>query len=113
MKYFKKLVGERIYLSPMFIEDAEKYVEWFSDFKMTDGIGSSSKVMNIESEKKYIQETLEKGEFNFAIINLENDELIGNCGIMNISYLNRIAELGIFIGLEYNRNKGYVAEVLK
>ena len=29
MKYFKKLIGERIYLSPLNIEDAEKYVEWF------------------------------------------------------------------------------------
>ena len=31
MKYFKKLVGERIYLSPINIEDAEKYVGWMSD----------------------------------------------------------------------------------
>lgn len=46
MKYYKKLVGDRIYLSPMCIEDAEKYVEWFCDFRMTDGVGSSSKVMN-------------------------------------------------------------------
>ena len=51
MKYFKKLVGERIYLSPVSMEDAEKYVEWFNDFKMTDGVGSSSRMMNIESEK--------------------------------------------------------------
>lgn len=29
MKYFKKLVGERIYLSPLNVEDAEKYIEWF------------------------------------------------------------------------------------
>ena len=33
MKYYKKLVGERIYLSPVNVEDAEKYVEWFCDFK--------------------------------------------------------------------------------
>ena len=112
MKYYKKLIGERIYLSPMCIEDAEKYVEWFSDFKMTDGVGSSSRVMNVENEKKYIQATLENNELNFAIINLENDELIGNCSIKNISYLHRIAELGIFIGIEANRNKGYGAEVL-
>lgn len=26
--YFKKLVGERIYLSPKSIEDVEKYTEW-------------------------------------------------------------------------------------
>ena len=112
MEYFKKLIGERIYLAPMCIEDSEKYVEWFSDFKMTDGVGSSSRVMNIENEKKFIQDTLDNNALNFAIVNLENDELIGNCGIKNISYLHRIAEVGIFIGIEDNRNKGYGAEVL-
>lgn len=112
MKYFKKLIGERIYLSPMCIEDAEKYIEWFSDFKMTDGIGSSCNVMNIENEKKFIQEKLEKNEYCFAIVDLESNELIGNCGIDNISHLHRIAEIGIFIGAEENRNKGYGTEVL-
>ena len=28
MKYFKKLLGDDIYLSPRNTEDAEKYVEW-------------------------------------------------------------------------------------
>ena len=36
MKYLKKTVGDRIYLSPICIEDAEKYVEWLSDFKTTE-----------------------------------------------------------------------------
>ena len=38
MRYYKKLVGEKIYLSPLNVEDAEKYVEWFTDFRTTDGI---------------------------------------------------------------------------
>lgn len=28
MKYFKKLVGDRIYLSPRNNEDVEKFTEW-------------------------------------------------------------------------------------
>ena len=32
MKYFKKLVGDKIYLSPRNIEDAELYVKWMNDF---------------------------------------------------------------------------------
>ncbi len=113
MKYFKKLIGERIYLSPMCMEDAEKYVDWFSDFKMTDGVGSSSRVMNVENEKKFIQATLENNELNFAIVNIENDELIGNCGIMNINHINRSAEVGIFIGDENKRSNGYGTESLR
>lgn len=45
MKYYKKLIGERIYLSPLNIEDSEKYLEWFSNFSTTDGIGKSSEVI--------------------------------------------------------------------
>lgn len=60
MKYFKKLIGERIYLSPMNIEDTEKYVEWMNDFKVTDGIGRSAGLMTIEDEKEWINEVSKK-----------------------------------------------------
>ena len=113
MKYYKKLIGDRIYLSPMCIEDAEKYVEWFCDFKMTDGIGKSSSLTTVESEREWIENTLKENKLNFAIINLENDELIGTCGIMNISQKDRGAEVGIFLGNEANRSKGYGAEALR
>ena len=96
MKYYKKLIGERIYLSPMCIEDAEKYVEWFCDFKMTDGIGKSSSITTVQSEIEWIENNNKNGDLNFAIVNLENDELIGNCGIMHINHKDRCAEVGLF-----------------
>ena len=68
MKYFKKLIGERIYLSPMNAEDAEKYVEWFCDFKMTDGIGKSSSITTIQSEIEWIENNNKNGDLNFAIV---------------------------------------------
>lgn len=113
MKYYKKLVGERIYLSPLNIEDAEKYAEWFCDFKMTDGINKSGSLTTVESEKEWIEKSLKENRLNFAIINLENDELIGNCGIMNINQKDRYAEVGIFIGNESNRSNGYGTESLR
>ena len=38
MSYFKKLVGERIYLSPKngSDEDAEKFTEWMNDMEVKD-----------------------------------------------------------------------------
>lgn len=113
MKYYKKLIGDRIYLSPLNIEDAEKYVEWFCDFRTTDGIGSSGKLMTVEHEKEWIMNSAKSNDFIFAIVNLENDELIGNCSIMNMNNKDRAAEVGIFIGEESNRNNGYGAEALK
>lgn len=113
MKYYKRLVGERIYLSPMNIEDAEKYAEWFCDFRMTDGICKSGNLMTVEAEREWIENSLKNNNLNFAIVKLENDEMIGNCGLMNINQRDRVGEVGIFIGSEDNRGKGYGAEALK
>lgn len=113
MKYYKKLIGDRIYLSPINIEDAEKYAEWFCDFKMTDGLNKSANIMTVEYEREWIENTLKNNRLVFAIIRLEDDQIIGNCEIMNISHLHRIAEVGLFIGNEKNRSNGYGAEVLK
>ena len=113
MRYFKKLMGERIYLSPVNIEDAAKYVEWFCDFSMSDGIGQSSKLVSVEAEREWLEKSLKNNEYIFAIVNSENDKLIGNCGIHDINHKDRIATVGIFIGEEENRSNGYGAEALK
>ena len=36
MKYFKKIVGDRIYLSPRNSEDVEKFTEWLNVIKNVD-----------------------------------------------------------------------------
>ncbi len=33
MTYFKKIIGEKCYLSPMNIEDAEQYTRWMNDLR--------------------------------------------------------------------------------
>ena len=113
MKYFKKLVGENIYLSPLNIEDAEKYLEWFCDFSMTDGLGTSSNLMTIEAEKEWLEKTIKNNDFHFAIVSLGNDQLIGTCGFNEISHQNRIGTVGIFLGNEENRSRGLGAEALR
>ena len=51
MKYFKKIEGERIYLSPINSEDAEKYVYWMNDRTITDNIARTTAITTFESEK--------------------------------------------------------------
>lgn len=111
--YYKKLEGERIYLSPMCVEDAEKYTKWMNDFKVTDGINESRNLVTLLSEKKWIEENSNPGNYNFAIVKKENDELIGNCSIHNLDKIWGNATVGIFIGEEENRSKGYGSEALK
>lgn len=79
MKYFKKLLGDRIYLSPRSIEDVEKFTEWMNDFEVTDYTGRSGQVMSLEEERKYLQEN-SNSEATFSIITLDENKLIGTVG---------------------------------
>lgn len=113
MKYLKKINGERIYLSPINIEDVDKYIEWMNDKNITDKIHATHKIINIENEKEWINDVLLKGEYVFCIIKKEGDILIGNCSIMNLNLIDRTATLGIFIGDQKNHHQGYGQEALR
>ena len=112
MKYFKKLVGERIYLSPKNTEDVEQFTKWMNDFNVTDYIGISNKVMPLEAEKNYLIEH-NNDEVNLAIVALSEDKLIGSIGLFDISHVKRAATLGIFIGDNEYRGKGFGTEAIK
>ena len=60
MKYFKKLLGDRIYLSPRNSEDVELFTEWLNDFEVTDYTGRSGILTTLAGEKKYLEEQLKK-----------------------------------------------------
>ena len=84
MKYFKKLIGERIYLSPRNNDEIEKFTEWLNDFETTDYIGRSAYITILESVKKYFEENKDKN-YNFFIVTLDKDKLIetiGNVGLL-------------------------------
>ena len=111
MKYFKKLVGENVYLSPRSVEDAEQYAEWLNDFETTDYTGRSGQIVTVESEREYLENSINE-EAVFAIVRLEDDKMIGSAGIESIDHLNRTGTLGIFIGDKESRNIGYGTEVV-
>ena len=112
MKYFKKIPGERVYLSPLNIEDAETYIKWLNDRSVTDGLGDTYLNFNLIIEKDWLEENLKKGSHIYAIVLNETDELIGNVGVEDIKPAHGTATVGIFIGEAQNRGKGYGTEAL-
>lgn len=110
MAYFKKIVGKRIYLSPVNPEDAETYCHFIADMTTSVPLGTGGSVLGLEQERAFL-----KGMegVNFAIIDLETDKLLGNCSLFEISDIHRSAVLGIFIGEKANRGKGYGPEALE
>jgi RimJ/RimL family protein N-acetyltransferase len=111
MKYYKKLVGQKVYLSPMCVEDAEIYARWLNDLSVTENLGTPGRSITVAGEREWISKNAQ--DTVFAIVKLENDELIGNCGFHTVDQVRQCAEVGIFIGDRENRGKGYGTEAMK
>lgn len=112
MKYFKKLVGDRIYLSPRNTEDLEKFTEWMNDFQITDYTGRSGMLVTLDSEKKYLEEN-SSPQATFVIVTLDKNEMIGTVGLERINDIHRTATLGIFIGNKEYWNNSYGTEAIR
>jgi len=111
MKYFEKIKGDRIYLSPMSIHDAETYTRWMNDKEVTENLGRTSKIITYKEEKDWIRKN--NNGYNFAIVLRDGDRLLGNVSLMDTDLINKTASLGIFIGEREDRNKGYGKEAIK
>lgn len=111
MKYFPKIKGDRLYLSPMNVNDAETYTRWLNDKYVVENIGGYAKVLTVQEEKEWLIKN--SNDYNFAIVLNDKDRLIGNISLMDVDLINQTAELGIFIGEQDDRNKGYGKEAIK
>ena len=114
MSYFRKMVGERLYLSPIGIndDDANNYIKWMNDKTVAVDFGQYNHVVASISDIKWIYEP--PGDMQrYAMVLLDGDVLLGSISIHNIDHLNGNAFIGIFIGEEEYRRKGYGAEAIR
>ncbi len=112
MKYFKKLIGDNIYLSPVNPDDFELYTKWLNDENITKYLTIHDKYVSLNGEKEFLNNIVKNDEYVYAIVN-NNDELLGNIGLHSINNHDGSATLGIFIGDEKNLGKGYGTEAIK
>ena len=112
MRYFKKIVGQRVYLSPINVDDVAIYTKWMNDCEITGNLGNYRQMISLTSEKGFLEKLSTEGH-NYAIVLLEGDFLIGNIGLCDIDHVNRKATAGIFIGEPVNRGKGYGSEAMR
>ena len=111
MKYFKKMIGKSCYLSPVSLEDAEKYCIWLNDEDVFRTLNISNSTLTLHDEKAILQE-ISKNHM-YGIIDNSTDKLIGSCGLHNIDQRNQNCEIGIFIGDKSMWNKGYGSEAMR
>lgn len=115
MQYFKKLIGDRIYLSPKGVseESVKKYTEWMNDFNVTDYIGRTDQIITLTGEKEWLENSAKNTDNrDFDIVELNSNKLIGTICLGQFSWVNRSSVLGIFIGDEDFRGNGYGTEAI-
>ena len=112
MRYFKKIKGDRIYLSPINKDDVEIYTKWLNDIDVSGNLGLYKQLITLNNEEKILDRITSEGH-NYAIVLNDSDTLIGNIGFNEIDNISRRASVGLFIGEKENRSKGYGAEALR
>lgn len=110
MKYFPKVVGSKVYLSPIDPDDAPVYAAWLNDLDTAKYLTIASVQVNLPGERAALGRLAD--EHNYAIVERGTDRLLGNCGLVDHSAVHRRAEVGIFIGDAAARGKGYGTEAL-
>lgn len=109
MKYFRKLSGEQCFLSPISLDDVDRYTEWTNDLEVGQFVLFSSQIIDQGKEKEILQNLMEN-QHVFAIVEKENNKVIGNAGLHEVNITHRRANFGIFIGDKTFWNRGIGAE---
>jgi RimJ/RimL family protein N-acetyltransferase len=109
------LVGNLIYLRPMQRSEADHYLDWLNDQDVIRTLGRPYFPLTHEAEMKFYDSILSGNRDNvlLAIARHEDDRHIGSCGLHNIDWVGRKAELGILIGDKTCWNLGYGTEAVK
>ena len=114
MPYYKKFAGEKCYLSPCILEDADHWAEWFNDLEVTIPLGDEAYTpTSLEAEQEAIREILEDNSHVFSIVDAETDELVGRCMLFRVDPVNGKAMLGIVIGERDYWDQGYGQEAVR
>lgn len=112
MKYIKKLIGSKCYLSPIFPEDIETITVWLNDIVVTKYLMSVGEPSSLLRERE-IFEKMAKEEHIYAVIDSDLGKMIGIVGLYNIRHTNGTADLEIIIGQKEYWNRGYGEEATR
>jgi RimJ/RimL family protein N-acetyltransferase len=110
------LYGNRIRLRGDERNDLPKFVQWLNDPEVRRYLSMNLPVSQAGEENWFetmLKRPPEEQPLAMEIKDGEGWKLIGNCGIFDINWRTRSAEVGLFIGDKSCWNKGYGTEVMR
>ncbi len=106
------MVGPRVYLRAAQKEDAEPFARWSRQETETFWVTSRT-ILSPNDVQHWIMEEQKEdppSDVWFAVCLRENDELIGEVGLIGLDLINRTAETGSGLGRPEYRGGGYGSE---
>ena len=110
------LIGKRLRLRAIEKEDLPRFVAWLNDPEVARHL-SFLTPMSLRQEEKWYERILQQDSADQPLV-IERDSPqgwtpIGNISFTTIDWVNRCAELGIFIGEKASWNQGYGREAIE
>ncbi len=114
MVYYKKLVGDKCYLSPCSADDAEAWARWDNDLEVAIPLGDEAYTLYpLEKMQEIVEGVVKSQSPIFSIVDLETDKLIGRCMLFNVNQVDRNAMLGIVLGEKDCWGQGYGQDAIR
>ncbi len=111
--YYKKLVNDHLYLSPMDIENETAIMTtWLNedqDIAYFNGFYGS--LLGEEKTHELLNKWNE-GPYSFSIISRQENAFMGHISLFNFDSHEQYATMGIYLGKEY-RHQGYGKEAME
>jgi RimJ/RimL family protein N-acetyltransferase len=106
-------VGERVYLRPVELADAESLTSWINDWRVAQTL-QFRWPMSVHQEEDFLSTLYtSKTDMVLALCLKKDDRMIGAAGLHQIDPIHRRAVLGIFIGEVAEWGQGYGTEATR
>jgi diamine N-acetyltransferase len=106
--------GELVSLGPIRRDHIPLYLRWVNDFGTTQYLEIQPRPMTLEQEMAWFEQAAtNQSQPLFTIYERATGRAIGNCGLHQVDYRNRRAEVGIMVGEADVRGRGYGTEAMR
>lgn len=113
MKYFQKLIWEKVYLSPLNPDDAEIFAKWNNDHRITDWTHWTPRMITLKVQREYLEEaSTKKDSYQFAIVKKNNNNPVWILWLHKVNWINKTATLWIMIWEIDEHNKWYWTDAI-
>ena len=113
MPNYKKLLGKKVYLSPVSTDDWQLYDKWTNDYELTFFYYGGRTEITPPATGPSSLEKRAKDKNAFTIVDKETDAVIGECAFNYEDIENRNAKIGIAIGEKEYWSNGYGSDALR